>query len=144
MGTSRVRFSADNTSINGRPAKLTSTLRPPAQPVVGQHQCHHCLAHWYETRQQTRIMPAAGSDFRRLARSRDGCLQLGQAARRLDGDAAENRLAAADAAEHAAVPIGFGADSAAVVTLGSGAYSVQVNSVGGAGGAVLVEIYDVP
>ena len=36
-----------------------------------------------------------------------------------------------------------GGDSAALVTLPPGAYSVQVNSASGAGGAVLVEIYDV-
>jgi len=35
-------------------------------------------------------------------------------------------------------------DSAAVVTLSPGAYTVQVNSTSGAGGTVLVEIYDVP
>jgi hypothetical protein len=35
-------------------------------------------------------------------------------------------------------------DSAALVTLPPGAYTVQVNSVSGNGGTVLVEIYDVP
>jgi len=37
-----------------------------------------------------------------------------------------------------------GADSATLVTLAPGPYTVQVNSVSGAGGTVLVEIYDVP
>ena len=35
-------------------------------------------------------------------------------------------------------------DSAALVTLPPGAYTVQVNSKSGLGGTVLVEIYEVP
>jgi hypothetical protein len=43
-----------------------------------------------------------------------------------------------------AFPNPASSDSAALVTVPPGAYTVQVKSASGAGGAVLVEIYDVP
>ena len=55
-------------------------------------------------------MPALGDDFGRLSGAGHGFLWLGEAAGGLDGDSADDRFTAADAAEHAAVAVAFGAD----------------------------------
>src|SRR5262245_7390690 len=92
-----------------------AALRPPAQPMIDQDQGNHRLTHRHETRQQARIVPATGDDLGRLAGARHGPLRPRQAARRLDRHAADNRLAAGDAAEHSAVTIRLGADAVALV-----------------------------
>src|SRR5438132_13044937 len=91
-----------------------ATLRSPAQPVIDEHERHHRLAHRYEARQETGIVPAARGNFGRLAGARNRTLRLRQAAGRFDGNTAKDRLAAGDAAEHAAVPVGFRADVVAL------------------------------
>ncbi len=86
------------------------TLCPPAHPVIDQHQRHHRLAHRHKSREQAGIVPALGDNFGRLTSARHGFLRLREAAGGLDGDSADDRLPTADAAEHAAVAVGFGAD----------------------------------
>src|SRR5258708_3807254 len=78
--------------------------------MIHEHECHHRLAHHHETRQQTGIVAAAGADFGWSAGSVHRPLGAWQAARRLYRDPARDRLAAADAAEHAAVPVRLRAD----------------------------------
>ncbi len=56
-------------------------------------------------------MSALGDDFGWLSGSRDGFLRSRQTAGGFDRDSADNRLAAADAAQHAPVTIGVGADA---------------------------------
>lgn len=85
-------------------------LRLPAQPVIDQHQRHHCLTHRHEPRQQTRVVAALDGDLGRLAFCRDGALWLWQAAGGFDGNAADDGLTAGDAAEHSAMAIGGGRD----------------------------------
>jgi pyroglutamyl-peptidase len=59
-------------------------LGPPAQPVVGQNQGDHGLAHDHEAGEQAGVVPAAGDDLGRLAGAGDGGLRPRQAAGRLD------------------------------------------------------------
>ena len=87
----------------------------PAQPVVNQNQGHHGLAHDDEAGQQTGIVPALDRDFSGLAAFGYRLLRAGQAAGRLDRNAADDRLAAGNAAKHAAVAIAFGADDSTLV-----------------------------
>ena len=40
------------------PSAFLSALRPPAQPVIDEHQRDHRLAHRHEARQQAGVVPA--------------------------------------------------------------------------------------
>ena len=85
---------------------------PFLPPEIREDEEDHGLPHGHETRQKTGIVSAARADLGGLAGRRHGSLRLRQAARRLQGDPADDRFTAGDAAKHAAVAIGAGADAA--------------------------------
>ena len=80
------------------------------QRQIGEHQGNHRLGHRHEAREQTRIVATFRTDRRLLAAAIDSLLLERKAARRLYRRTQYDRHAAADAAEHAAVAIRFGAD----------------------------------
>src|ERR1700710_120440 len=80
----------------------SAALRAIAQQMVGQHAGHHRLGHRRAAQADAGIVPALGADLDLVAEAVDA-LHFGQdRAGGVDGEAADDVLAARDAAQDAA------------------------------------------